>query len=343
VFDGDPRAQALAQAIDDDPYDVEAYRVLADWLGEQGDPRSQLIGMHLLRERLTDKPKLAHLELRTAELFEQHRAHFLGDLDRYVETPAMSHARRAALRQRFTWRFGFIHSAALAGELAARKEPLDRILEHLLRHPSGRFLVELEVRFAEDARAIPEVLAAHAPRALRSLAMALDAPLGALWPALPRLRRLALDVTAHGELGELALPELREARFTGRVRAAHLAAITAAHLPHLEELEIWFARGEIGEDELAPLLARTDLPALRRLALAELADPDAACRALAASPLVRGLSILELPDTWLNDDGARALAALPPGGLDVLYVRTDWLLPDAMEALGRVAKKVVTR
>lgn len=44
--------EQLIQAIEDDPDDVESYRVFSDWLESNGQPRRHLIAMELLLARL---------------------------------------------------------------------------------------------------------------------------------------------------------------------------------------------------------------------------------------------------------------------------------------------------
>lgn len=109
----DPRADALADQLDLDPDDVEARRAYGDWLEEHGDPRAQYMAMQLLRERVTDPPKLAHLDARLEAYFEEHRDRFLGPLAKVVPKASASSKTRDAAVQRFGWKAGFIHSVKL--------------------------------------------------------------------------------------------------------------------------------------------------------------------------------------------------------------------------------------
>lgn len=343
MSDDDPRRLALARAIDDDPDDLDAYRVYADLLGEQGDPRAQLTAMHQLRERLTDKPKLLHLEQRVEEYFERHRAQFLGPLDRYVATPSMSRNRRNNLRQHFTWANGFIRTATLQGELAARKEPLDRILGHLLGHSSGRFVVELVIRWPEESQALIDQLARRAPATLRSLELlAGDCDLTGLWAAVPRLH--TLSITSEPTLGPIDLPALRVARFTGVHSARDLAAIGAARWPHLEVLGVRCAGDDLQPDSFAPLCERDDLAELRRLALRDVPFLDELLQRYAGSPLARGVSELDLGQgSQLTDEGVRAFVARGPVPLDVLEIPAHHVSPESVAMLGSVARKVLVK
>src|SRR5205085_9817547 len=86
----DDRGERLARLIEENPEDVEAFRAYGDWLEEQGDPRSQLMGMQMTRARPTDRSKVDHLDTRLADFFEANRAHFLGALAKILPKPNAS-------------------------------------------------------------------------------------------------------------------------------------------------------------------------------------------------------------------------------------------------------------
>ncbi|MGN6106157.1 MAG: TIGR02996 domain-containing protein [Kofleriaceae bacterium] len=329
----------LVSAIDDDPYDVEAYRVYADWLDGEGDPRGQLATMHLLAETLSDRHKLDHLKLRTAEHFERHRQHFLGPLARRVPPPTASRRKREAMRQSFQWRFGFIHAAAVTSEGGRRADAVVHILRELLEHASGRFLAELEISFPDQPQLAIDVLVQLAPPTLRAFSL-LSRPvsLGALWPAVPRLRRLSLAYEC--ELGAIELPELERASF-GRLTRDAWDAVIAARWPALGQLEVSLVRSEVSTTELGRWFQRAELPALRQLGLTDGRATLELCRELAGSPLARQLTTLDLTNGGLTDDAARAWAALQPAPLDTLIVRHNPLSPDGVAALSTFASRVV--
>lgn len=126
-----PVTEELARLIEEAPDDAEAYRVYADWLEEHHDPRATLIRLQMTRARITDRSKLEHLETRLVEHFAKHREPFFGPLAKVMQ------AREAP---QLEWRNGFVYKAELA---RIKRMPMHQFLEHLLTHPSGRFLVDL--------------------------------------------------------------------------------------------------------------------------------------------------------------------------------------------------------
>ena len=82
-------------------------------------------------------------------------------------------------------------------------------------------------------------------------------------------------------------------------------------MPKIEHLEIYYGDDDYGAEctikHVKPLLARTDLPALRRLALANAMFADDIAEALPASPLVKQLTHLDLSQGILSDAGVQHL------------------------------------
>lgn len=333
----DPRFEELAQQIDDDPDDHEAYRAYGDLLEEGGDPRSQLMAMQLLRDRLTDRGKLEHLTVRLEAFFEQHRDHFLGRLTKVVPKLTASRKVRDAAVQRFTWKYGFIHSACIRRQ-PSQKPAIDEILAALLTHPSGRFLIELAIDYPQDPIAFVDVLVKHAPRSLRKLVIGSnEVDLGRIWPVVPKLSSLA--VISCGGLGEIDLPALREARFKSMRLPHAMTAIANARLPLLETLEIEHYGDEL-DDELRAILARDDLPNLRTLAIGT-GHINQILPFFVQQPLAKQITTLDLGESYMLDD--TGAAALQPLALDEirLHVRAYHLSPRGRALLGKVAKSVV--
>jgi uncharacterized protein (TIGR02996 family) len=168
----------LLEAIERSPDDESGYLVLADWLLERGDPRGELIRLHLRRG-----------SRRRIKVLEKALLPF---------TPgALRHA---------TWSRGFLHFLRLDLET-------DEGLPEILAHPSCRLLRDLELRIAGaaldltplvgrpglrslDVRAPRFVLSSVRPPSLISLRLASeDEPIAGLLRSIgtaPGLTRLAL-------------------------------------------------------------------------------------------------------------------------------------------------------
>lgn len=95
-----------------------------------------------------------------------------------------------------------------------------------------------------------------------------------------------------------------------------VAALWGAQLPALERLELWLGDDDqadpvITADDLGPLLSGKLFPALRHLGLRNSSHADAIADALATSPLLAQLEVLDLSLGTLGDAGAAALLASP--------------------------------
>jgi uncharacterized protein (TIGR02996 family) len=76
-----PEVLAFLQAIKDEPEDDTPRLVLADWLEERGDPRSELLRIQVEMARLPlDAPHLRVLAPRQQQLLRQHADTWLGPL-----------------------------------------------------------------------------------------------------------------------------------------------------------------------------------------------------------------------------------------------------------------------
>lgn len=115
----------LIAGIAADPDEVAHYLVYADWLLEQGDPRGELIRV---MEGLERWPVNLELELRRAELWEQHELRFFrpgwAELD-------------------LRWRWGFVESLRVGPASVRNGEPRMWVRDAIMsvfHHPSGRFI-----------------------------------------------------------------------------------------------------------------------------------------------------------------------------------------------------------
>jgi uncharacterized protein (TIGR02996 family) len=225
----DPRHPELERAIAAEPELPASYSVFADWLQSQGDPRGNVMAIAIAAEqRGDDKP--------FAKELKKHVHDLLGPLAAYTAVP------REGDPEVFAWRFGVIHRAYLHAE---RQQPLDRTLEQLLRHASGRFLVDLTLVQKERIQEAIDVLAQRAPASLRALRLwaVSNVKLAALWPALPQLRRLSLSGHALA-LGDLELPVLERLELVdSQMPAASTRMVRRAAFPALEQFRLDFGSG----------------------------------------------------------------------------------------------------
>ena len=94
-----------------------------------------------------------------------------------------------------------------------------------------------------------------------------------------------------------------------------LPEVWAAELPRLEHLELWLGDGYYGgiatAAPLAPLLSGNLFPNLKYLGLRNSRIADEVAKAVAASPILERLEVLDLSLGNMGDEGARALIASP--------------------------------
>jgi uncharacterized protein (TIGR02996 family) len=296
-----PRHPQLEAVIASEPESGTHYAVYGDWLESHGDPRGRLIALQLAAD-LPGAP--AKLATAFAKHLREHAEDLLGALAAHAgpdraEDPV------------FGWRFGFIHQAYLHAE---RQAPLDRVLELLLEHASGRFLVDLAMVRNERMQAAVDVLGRLAPPSLRALRLwgveQLD--LGAVWPRMPELRRLSLTGSKLA-LGDLAVPRLERLELVdAEMPNASTRTLARMPWPVLQQLKLDFGHGYVtGDasiDDVFALLARRDLPALSQVALLHTRYIPEVVRELAASPIAGQLKILDLSNNQMEDAHARELA-----------------------------------
>jgi uncharacterized protein (TIGR02996 family) len=326
----DPRSGELEAAIAADPDAREPYSVYGDWLESQGDPRGQLVALQLAADG--DKK----LEAVAAKHLALHAEYFLGSL---------GELQKAGDDEVLAWRWGFIQKAYLHAE---RHRPLDATLRRVLGHPSARFLTELALGGNERAQEALDVLADSTLPSLRALRLwsmwQLD--LGALWPAMPELRRLALSGQALA-LGGLELPKLERLDVgDSELSNANARTLATAPWPALQQLRLDFGTGyltgDASIDDVFALLARADLPRLARLALNHTRYIRELVRELPASPVAAQLELLDLSNNHMTDAHAIALAdqrARFPR-LQQLDVSANQLTKVGLDALAGFAPKL---
>ncbi len=151
---------------------------------------------------------------------------------------------------------------------------------------------------------------------------------GDLTPTLAKQRMLS-SLRIYGEcvrIDTLPAGQLETLRVqTHFLRASTLETLAATRFPSLSTMELWLGhwpdsvvefRGPEGEaffggatdaSMLEPLLAATDVPKLRSLALSNCAWMPEVVDALATSPLLMQLETLDLSYGFMDDDGAQSL------------------------------------
>jgi len=263
----DARNAGLEAMITADPGNAEGYRMYADWLEQQGDPRGQLIALMLALEARPTDHKLA---LMTDRYRDRIRDYILkGVIDRV--------GCRIHLARGFVNRIEYLQD-----ELAPQ-------LRETLAAPSTRFVTSIQLDDDGTGGLLDAlaVVAESAPPTLQRLVFGGRVSLEHLDPiatVLPRLRRLEV-FNVHRR--QLAL-------------SSHaLGQLVASPFPKLESLHLDLAPStRLGD--LAPLFERGDLPNLVELGVRSSIDAEI-LRVLAASPLAKQLTSLSL-EHFRNED-----------------------------------------
>ena len=354
---------AIARSIIADPYDLNAYRVAGDWLAERDDPRGELIALQLAGKDDAAKqlieanvetllgPLAEHTTCYDGELLNNGR----GNSDEWV----------AENQQAFLWKAGYIHRVRLSHDSYANEEfdgNLAEILGHVFEHPSGRFAVELAFMSNGDPNEnnlqdLIDVVAAKAPLTVRKIVFGDNVDqiswhhtgdLAAMWKGVPNLRVLELE-TGDVLFGDIDAPNLeRLVVKTGGLTKAAAPSLATIRAPRLAHLEIYYGEPTYGGDcsiaDVAPLLARNDLPALRYLGVKNAKFQNDIAAAIAGSRLVGQLHTLDLSLGTMTDDGARALveARRALANLDTLDLRHNYLTADGINAVAGLATRVIT-
>ncbi len=137
-----------------------------------------------------------------------------------------------------------------------------------------------------------------------------------LFVAFPRLKVLRVRGATGLEVGSIRHEALEELVFeSGGLPRQIVRAVCEAELPNLRHLELWLGDSGYGWDgsvaDLAPLLNGRLFPKLRTLGLKDSEIQDQVALAVATSPLLDRLEVLDLSMGVLSDDGARALLSTP--------------------------------
>ncbi len=167
-------------------------------------------------------------------------------------------------------------------------------------------------------------------------------PLLTGYPRLEEFRVRGIDGLSFGQFRHDHLRIL--AVESGGLPVEILEEIWSAHLPSLVHLELWLGTPDYGGiedvDALEPLLSGRLFPTLRYLGLRNSENADALAQAVAGSPLLERVQILDLSLGNLTDDGAKALLASPAvRRLEKLDIHHHFVSPEVVAellALGNV-------
>ncbi len=139
------------------------------------------------------------------------------------------------------------------------------------------------------------------------------APIFEAYPALEHFRvrggtNLRLGTLNHQHLKSLVVE-------TGGLDVSVVRDVTSSNLPELEHLELWLGTEDYGANtemvDLAPIFSGRLFPKLDQLGLRDSQLTDAIAVAIAHSPLLERLHVLDLSLGTLSDDGAAALLSSP--------------------------------
>ncbi|MGZ3418997.1 MAG: WGR domain-containing protein [Polyangiales bacterium] len=359
----DARNPELEKAIVADPENQQLYSVFADFLEEQGDPRGELISLQIAGK---DKEAKALIQ-KESEYFlgplAEHTKCYDGDLGNNNRSNSDDWVEEN--QQAFLWKNGFIHRVRLAHDSYADEEfqgKLVDILDMLLRHPSGRYVVEFAFNSngdpnEDDLQDLLDLLGRKAPPTVRKILIGDNVDqiswyhvgnLEPLWKGAPNLRWFEIEA---GEflVGSMSCPNLEHAVFkTGGLAKAAGKSIATAQLPNIRHLDIWYGDDNYGGDctikEVMPLLERTDLKHLTHLGLKNSQFSNDIAKAIGGSRILGQLKELDLSMGTLTDEGAEAMAANKDAfkHLEVLDLTHSFLTEKGLALVKGLAKKVIT-
>ncbi len=350
----------LEQEIESDPESSDAWQVYADWLQENGDPRGEVLALELAGDAGA-----------ASALLNKKLDVFLGPLSAHQKTYDDEDTNVFSWKRGFIDGIRLSHNYYADEEFGGK---LLDVLELVLAHPSARFLSEITFVFNNDPNEdnlqdLIDKLAERKRPTIRKLHFgdyeycgpAFETATGEteiswygigdlskLWQAVPNLRTLITQCGSNEsaisdvafELGEIDLPNLTHAEFrTGGLESVNAKAIAAAKIPSIERLDVWYGDenygGDASEAEVAPLLARIDLPKLRHLGLMNCAFVDELVPLLFDSTLLKQVEALDLSMGCLSDEGAKQIAANKDkfAHLKRLNVNENYLSEEGLAAL----------
>ncbi|MEN0066748.1 MAG: WGR domain-containing protein [Myxococcota bacterium] len=307
------RNPALEQAIVEDSDNPDPWRVYADWLMGEGDPRGDFV-MAFANE--TD----------TEALLKANEKAFMGPF-----------AGEFAPFVKVEWAFGFWKSLAFGNfeyedELPEGLSSFGALIGRALRHPSARFLQELRLGLPADQEyehewqdSINAIVKNGIRRGVKRLVVGdFEYPddteiswtnigsLADLWSVLPDLEHLEVQ-GGNISLGAMEAPRLKHLELrTGGLPKEPAERIAQATLPALERLDIWWGTDEYGLEgdvshAAAVLEAAARWPKLKSLGLMNSEFADAIPAQVVSAAVLPQLQVLNLSMGTMTDAGAQVL------------------------------------
>ena len=345
--DGDGAGEAAAgasnpeleAALEKNPDDGDTWRVYADWLQTQGDPRGELAAV----KNPTDQQISKHAEALLGELSD-------------VSPDELQ----------LTWKFGHIETARLRSDYDSEQDVVET-LRTLLPLPAARFIRGLVFGLVSNEGdnnyqdVIDALVELKRPAALRDLFLGdfefpdenelswseVGDP-AKLWKSFPQLRTLRMRGNVS-TLGAMNLPELRELIIESCGMSSEAVQHAAkAQLPNIEKMELWLGCEERGgdwqADDLGALLEGKGVPKLKHLGLCNAERIHHVLPELLKSPLLKRLSTLSLSGGVLTDEDIGVLVNAPAAlkHLEVLDLSKNYLSDGGIAQVKKLAKKVVT-
>lgn len=364
----DARNPELEAAIVADPTNREAFSVYADWLQERGDPRGELISLHLSEKGSEAQAFLEeHIDYFLGQLAEHQEVYDAGlnNSASHLRTPAEEEAWQKTHKQAFLWRNGFIHRVRLSHDIYSHEDwegKTVEVLEMVLAHPSARFASEFAFMSngdpsEDDLQDLVDLLGQKAPPTTRRIILGDNVDqiswhhvgsLASLWRGVPQLRVLEIE-TGSFEVGKMVAPALERAIFiTGGLSKSCGKDIATASMPAIQHLEIYYGTPNYGGtctiDDVRPLLERTDLPRLEYLGLKNSEFADDIARSLDGADILKSVKTLDLSLGMMTDDGARALVTARGSlaHLDCLDLRENYLTSEGIEMVQGLCRQVLS-
>jgi uncharacterized protein (TIGR02996 family) len=310
----DERRIALEASIAQDPDNVEAYLVYADYLQGIGDPWGELIAV------------MVELERAPTPLLEQRRDEILAESERFLPGVSEEHV---TIEE---WSRGYFRTVRFENQEDWMSDDWDvlPVARRVLERPQTRGLRELRVGILrwmhqhEDAPRLLEEVARQGLAAQIEILRVGDidtdidlahhplGDLGVIGREYSGLRELLI----HGsdfELETLSVPRLETLTIEtcGLARENLRSVVGEVSREHLTSLVLWFGSQEYGADatmdDVLPLLTGETLPRLQHLGLMNSEIADGIVAALPASPLLPRIRSLDLSLGTLSDEGAQPL------------------------------------
>ncbi|MBL4850516.1 MAG: hypothetical protein JKY65_33785 [Planctomycetes bacterium] len=136
---------------------------------------------------------------------------------------------------------------------------------------------------------------------------------GPILSAFPKLEHWRVRGVANAS--SFSCPNLRSLIVTSMTSRQTCQSIAAADLPELEHLELWLGTddysGDAQVEDLIPILSGKLFPKLRYLGLRNAQLANEVAEAVATSPILDRIEVLDLSNGMLDDRGGNALLASP--------------------------------